>query len=295
MKNNHGKRPKIKLRKACATAFVPFSFPRLMVGSFGLRIIGRETSTVPSCFFAMCLRRCFVCLWMICPAAWSGAETQPTAEAASSEGVSLPQPVDLAVFESLIADPPFTRTVNPSDSIILTGVAQIEGETLATLLNTQTLQSQVVGAAANAAGWQLLSLGGDPDLSQTWNAKIQVAGGEVITIRYQKPPAKKPGSGSGSGGGSSSGSGGSSGSGNLSSSQLAEAKNAAVNYREGFSGDGYPRQPPPEVVEKLSRLSVSQREEINRQMMGYRNQGLGLDERRRIYDGLLDRSLQGRR
>lgn len=242
----------------------------------------------------MCLTRCWLCLLLVSAVPWSRAES-PSPSAAGADADLLPQPMDLAVFEGLIANPPFTRTVNLSDAIILTGVAQIDGQTLATLLNTQTLQSQVVTEVANAEGWQLVSLAGDPDLSQTWNAKIQVAGGEIISVRYQKPPAKKPGSGSGSGGGSSSGSGGSGGSGNLSSSQLAEAKNAAVNYREGFSGDGYPRQPPPEVVEKLSRLSVSQREEINRQMMGYRNQGLGLDERRRIYDGLLDRSLQGRR
>jgi hypothetical protein len=76
---------------------------------------------------------------------------------------------------------------------------------------------------------------------------------------------------------------------------MSEAKNAAVNYKEGFSSDGYPRAPPPEMVAKLSRLSVSQREDINRQMLGLRNQGLGLDERRKIYENLVDRSDQGRR
>jgi hypothetical protein len=49
------------------------------------------------------------------------------------------------------------------------------------------------------------------------------------------------------------------------------------------------------MVAKLSRLSVSQREDINRQMLGLRNQGLGLDERRKIYENLVDRSDQGRR
>jgi hypothetical protein len=74
-----------------------------------------------------------------------------------------------------------------------------------------------------------------------------------------------------------------------------EAKNAAVNYKEGFNADGYPRQPPPEMVAKLSRLSVSQREDINKQMFGLRNKGLGLDERRKIYENLVDRSGQSRR
>jgi hypothetical protein len=76
---------------------------------------------------------------------------------------------------------------------------------------------------------------------------------------------------------------------------MEEAKKSAVNYREGFSGDGYPRQPPPEVVEKLSRLSVGQREEINRQMIGLFSRGMAQQDRRRIYDNLVDRASQGRR
>ncbi|MFO1484364.1 MAG: hypothetical protein U1F71_13480 [Verrucomicrobiaceae bacterium] len=48
------------------------------------------------------------------------------------------------------------------------------------------------------------------------------------------------------------------------------------------------------MVAKLSRLSTSQREDINRTMFGYRNQGLGLDERRKIYEGLVDRAMQRR-
>jgi hypothetical protein len=67
-----------------------------------------------------------------------------------------------------------------------------------------------------------------------------------------------------------------------------------VNYKEGFSSDGYPDKPPAEMVAKLSRLSTSQREEINRTMLGHRNQGLGLDERRKIYEGLVERALRGR-
>jgi hypothetical protein len=96
-------------------------------------------------------------------------------------------------------------------------------------------------------------------------------------------------------GGSSSGSPGSMGPPTpLTTRQVEEAKHAAVNYKEGFSGDGYPRQPPPEVVEKLSRLSVGQREEINKQMIGLFSRGLAQPERRRIYDSLVDRAGQRR-
>jgi hypothetical protein len=223
-------------------------------------------------------------------AAWVRGDSFAPGLTEDEQAALLPQPLNMELFEGLIANPPFTRSVNLSDSVILTGVAVIDGEYVATLLNTQTMQSQVVTPLPNAEGWQLVGLGGDAAVCHTWNAKIQVAGGEVISVRYQTPPAKT--NRSSSGGGSS---GGSSGSGSLSSSQLAEAKKAAENYREGFSADGYPRQPPPEMVAKLSRLSTSQREAINRQMLGYRNQGLGLDERRKIYEGLVDRSLQTRR
>jgi hypothetical protein len=181
-----------------------------------------------------------------------------------------------------------------SDSLILTGVARFDNHLVATLLDTQTMESQVVSQTPNQEGWQLIGIGGDPAKMQTWTAKIQIRGGQIITIRYQTPPPRRSRTPSGA-----PVSGGSPGSGapppNLNTAQLAEAKNSAVNYREGFSGDGYPRQPPPEVVEKLSRLSVGQREDINRRMIGLFSQGMAQPERRRIYDDMVDRASQGRR
>ena len=220
-----------------------------------------------------------------------GADTTQQSPPSSDDG-AIPQSVNEADFDALFSSSPFTRSMGVSDSIILTGVAHIQGDVFATLLDTETMQSQVVSKTANIQGWQLIGVSGNPSDSRTWAAKIQVAGGQVISVRYQKPPTKRTPSASGGKGSSSSP--------NenlppLSTSQMAEAKNAAVNYKEGFNADGYPRQPPPEMVAKLSRLSVSQREDINRQMFGLRNKGLGLDERRKIYENLVDRSMQGRR
>jgi hypothetical protein len=219
-----------------------------------------------------------------------GADTTQQSPPSDDDG-AIPQSVNEASFDALFASSPFTRSLGVSDSIILTGVAHIEGDVFATLLDTETMQSQVVSKAANIQGWQLVGVSGNPAESRTWAAKIQVAGGQVISVRYQKPPTKRTRSATG-GTGSSGSSGGTP---PLNSSQMAEAKSAAVNYKEGFSSDGYPRQPPPEMVAKLSRLSVSQREDINRQMLGLRNKGLGLDERRKIYEKLVDRSTQERR
>ena len=209
----------------------------------------------------------------------------------ASESVDLPS-LDTRVFEVLYQNSPFTRSVDPANSLLLTGVATIQGEVVATLFDTATGKSQVISKEANQQGWALVGLEGDGSESRTWRAQVRLAGGEVVEVRYQRPPVKGAG-GAAAGGGGAGGTPGSAPA--LSSSQLAEAKKAAVDYREGFSSDGYPNRPPPEMVEKLSRLSVSQREEINRQMLGYRNQGLGLDERRRIYENLVDRTVQGRR
>lgn len=219
-------------------------------------------------------------------------ESVPETASAADDG-AIPLPLRDADFDALVTNPPFTRTLGVSDSLILTGVAHFEKDVVATLLDTKTMESQVVSTRANQQGWQLVGVGGDPARMQTWSARIQIPGGEVVSIRYQKPPPIPPKKTSSGKTPSSSGSSG----GKLpplSSSQLDEAKNAAVNYKEGFNADGYPRQPPPEMVAKLSRLSSSQREEINRTMFGHRNQGLGLDDRRKIYEGLVDRALQNR-
>jgi len=222
-------------------------------------------------------------------ATFAGAEaTQQTPPV--TDDVAIPQAMRGEDFEALLTNSPFTRSLGFSDSMILTGLAHIDDDVFATLFDTKTMESHVVSKTANTKGWQLVGVGGNAAITQTWSVKIQIAGGEVISVRYQQPPKKTArvatgGSGGGSGGNSPP----------LSSSQVEEAKNAAVNYKEGFTSDGYPKAPPPEMVAKLSRLSVSQREDINRQMLGLRNQGLGMDERRKIYENLVERSGQGRR
>lgn len=218
------------------------------------------------------------------------AETMEPTAPAGDDG-AIPREVRMEDFEALLTNPPFTRSLGVSDSLILTGVARFEQDVFATLLDTKTFESHVVSKTPNYQGWQLIGVGGHTAEIQTWSARIQIPGGEVISVRYQKPPPRPARSKSGG-----SGPGGSTGgnSPSLTTAQLDEAKKAAVNYKEGFNADGYPKAPPPEMVAKLSRLSTSQREDINKQMFGLRNQGLGLNERRKIYEGLVDRSLRGR-
>lgn len=197
----------------------------------------------------------------------------------------LPEPVSAENFSELQQHSPFLRSVGLSDSILLTGVATIEGEVVVTLLDTETAESRVVSRSADSDGWQLVEMRGDETDVESLIAKVQVNGGEVISIRYEKPPVQSAVRAAGNG---------PVGPGRLSDRQMREAKEAAENYREGFSSDGYPRQPPPDVVRKLQRMSSRQREVINREMIDLRNRGLGMEERRRIYNQKLDRALGGR-
>jgi hypothetical protein len=221
------------------------------------------------------------------------AREAPPVQAEEDDG-AIPRALQESAFDALLTGSPFTRSLGVSDSLILTGVVHVEDDVLATLLDTRTQESQLVSRQPNFKGWRLVGLAGSPERMQTWTARVQTPGGEVVSVRYQKPPPRSGGSKSGAGGGSSAGGASGGRLPPLSDSQIKEARLAAENYKEGFSSDGYPRQPPPEMVAKLSRLSTGQREEINREMLGHRNRGLGLDDRRKIYEGLVDRAVQRR-
>lgn len=232
--------------------------------------------------------RCIVMAGLCCEYAIFAADSPR--EMPPENDPDLPQTVKSGSFDAIISSSPFTRTLGVSDSLILTGIAHIEHDVFATLFDTHTMESHVVSKQANTLGWQLVGVGGDTANPKTLSARIQIAGGQVITVRYQTPPARilrgisRSGSGSSGGGNSAP----------LTPAQVEEAQKAAVNYKEGFTSDGYPKAPPAEIVEKLSRLSVSQREDINRQMIGLRNQGLGMEERRKIYEDAVERATRGR-
>lgn len=211
-----------------------------------------------------------VAVGILLPLAGTGEETR-----------GLPERVTEENFAEFQTRSPFLRSVGLSDSIVLTGVARIEEDVFATLFDTKTTESHVVSQHANSEGWQLVGIRGDETDLESLTAKIQISGGEVVSIRYEKLPASarvgKPGSGSG-------------GSTRLSDRDLREAREAARNYRNGFSSDGFPDKPPRDVAEKLSRISENQREVINRRMIELRNRGMGMDERRRIYVDMVNRT-----
>lgn len=100
----------------------------------------------------------------------------------------LPQPFDANALSPMVASSPFTRSVNLSDSLVLTGVAYIEGKPVATLFDKEKGQSLVVSEDPNPAGWTLAEATPVSNLSRA-QAKIQI-GGEVVTIRYSDEDLK---------------------------------------------------------------------------------------------------------
>ncbi len=228
-----------------------------------------------------------------------------SAESAGDFSGVLPRPVTGESFAALKEHSPFIRTLNINKSLILTGMARIEGETVATMLDLETHRSYALfKGEVSEEGWQLVEINGDPSDVETLTAKVRVNGADVVSIRYKQAPIIKSGTsgvtvstriGNGTPGGGTGPHGGPDPR-VLTPDQLKDVRNAVRNVKAGFGADGYGDNEtiPPEVVAKVSKLSLQQREKINVKMYEYRNRGLGMKDRKKIYNGLLDKELKNR-
>ncbi len=264
---------------------------------------GSNVITTPHRLIPLCA---FAAGFLLGPVAMK-AQSPGSGTARESETASyLPDQVNPNHFAPLRQHSPFLRTLDLSQSLIITGVARIDNEPVATLLDRETNRTSVVSRnGVSPEGWQLVEVKGNLSDIETLTARIKLAGGsEIFTVRYEKAPPPPKGStgttGSGRiGNGSPGGGTGPHGGPDprvLTPDQLNDARNAARNIREGFKADGYGDNQiiPPEVVSKISRLSVEQREGINVKMYEYRNRGLGMQERQQIYNRMLDQTLERR-
>lgn len=139
-----------------------------------------------------------------------GAEPAPISSAVSGAAAApapvvdkdLPQPFDVREAETLLAHSPFTRALNLSDSLVLTGVAYLEGRPVATVMNKATKESHVVSEEPNALGWKLAEISASRVLNRT-EIKLMV-GGETVSVRYSDdqllPKNTRPGGFRGPGG-----------------------------------------------------------------------------------------------
>ena len=195
-----------------------------------------------------------------------------------------PLPTAAADFTALQTNSPLRRSLNLSDSLILTGIAVIEGDLFATLLDRESKETHMVSRAANPQGWRMVGVAGNQDELESVTAQIALAGGEVFSVRFDeqqlKPGEAKPGGGSGGSSGSS-----------------RDSNSERRDYREGISGDGHRGPPPPELVAKLSQLNEETRNKLVDKIREIRDKqrDLSSEDRQAIFQKMVDRALQEKR
>jgi hypothetical protein len=106
----------------------------------------------------------------------------PVALLAVEPDPDLPQPFDQASLSSVAASSPFTRMVNVSDNLVLTGIAYINGKPVATLFNKETKESHLVSTEPNFQGWVLNEALPAPDITRS--RALVTIGGEQVKVSY---------------------------------------------------------------------------------------------------------------
>jgi hypothetical protein len=94
----------------------------------------------------------------------------------------LPQPFDPASVAQVTSQSPFTRMVNMSDNLVLTGIAYISGKPVATVFNKETKESHIVSTEPNFLGWVLNEALPAADISRS--RAIITIGGETVKLSY---------------------------------------------------------------------------------------------------------------
>lgn len=183
-----------------------------------------------------------------------------------------PSPVTEEDVKPMVENSPFTRPLNLSDSLILTGIASLEEEVVVTLLDKNSKETYVVGGQPNAQGWKMMGLQGGDDLEKI-TAKISVPGGEVVAVRFDekqlKPGEGKPAAGQAPGPGDARGPG------------------------PGPGGPDGRHGPPPEVREKFGKLSEDQRKRLFEKMgeLRAKHPDMSRDEMRQRMGEMLDKEV----
>lgn len=199
-------------------------------------------------------------------------------------GVDTPSAVVESDYAALFRESPFRRPLDLSESMVLTGLARVGEEMVATLRERETKKTLVVSgdADANEKGWRIVGIEGDPADLASVVATISHLGEEEFTVRFDRgqlePP--KPTWRNRL---------------QLSPEQQDRVVEQAKNFRQGISGDGYRGPPPRELAEKLSRLSQGQREEIIARVADMRNRGAESEVRQRAIASMVERALQAGR
>ena len=173
----------------------------------------------------------------------------------------LPQPFDPSQMSTTLKTSPFNRAVNLSESLVLTGMAFVDGKPMATLLDKESKKTYVVSEVPNASGWTLAEATPTTDLKRL-QVKVNVAG-EVVTIRHdtesQEEAMKKHKT---SPGGTSSGG------------------DERRGEDRGFSR-GERRGPPPEVMERYNKLSDGAKEKMKQHFTEHKDRLMNMNPEER--------------
>ncbi len=104
---------------------------------------------------------------------------------ANAFGTELPEPVSDSDFRALSEHSPFSRPIDLSETLALTGYARIGEEAIITLRDQESKKSHLVSADSNDQGWKLVEVSSDGgERPENYFAEIAVPGGEVVEIRF---------------------------------------------------------------------------------------------------------------
>jgi len=202
------------------------------------------------------------------------------ADAADTASTDIPQPLTDEHFADLKENSPFLRSLDHSKTLVLTGVASVNGELVATIFDRESQQTRVVSRTANEQKWQLIDVEGDRQHLEAMTAQVSVAGGEVVSVRFDPAQLKVQARSSGP---------------QIPADQAAYIAEQARNFRDGIRGDGVRGPPAPEVVEKLSKLTEQQRGQVIYQIRQMRDNGASSEDRQATILRLADQALRGTR
>lgn len=103
---------------------------------------------------------------------------------------AIPEPVSERHFQALLEHSPFTRSLNLSDTLVLTGFAELNGELFVTVIDTTDGRTMAISESPNLLGWKLVEFERPEDL-EVAKASVAFEGGETVRVYYDKERAQK--------------------------------------------------------------------------------------------------------
>jgi hypothetical protein len=97
----------------------------------------------------------------------------------------IPTVLSESQFEALREHSPFTRVLDFSETLRLTGIAMIDGEQVATVRDRTKEKSYVISSQTNENGWKMVGVESSVDLKKS-SATISVNGGEHVTVQFDE-------------------------------------------------------------------------------------------------------------